>query len=127
MLGYMGRPHAALYGRNIKDIARICGVDLTTARRWKRGARCPPQSAVLLILGDLGMFDPEWAGWRIRGDTLISPEGWQITENDVLATPLMRMQLANAQAELKRLKQSLLSQEQPLPDSWPEWVTKLGA
>src|SRR6185312_13868245 len=84
----MTHPSSPFYGWQIKDICRVCGVDASTARRWKRGARCPPKSAVLLILGDLGMFDKEWAGWKIRGQTLIFPEGWEITENEVRAVPL---------------------------------------
>ena len=111
------------YGRTIKEIARICHVDLTTARRWKRGARCPPKMALLLIGGDLAAFDPEWRGWQARGGKLISPEGWEITVSDVLALPLMRQQLAAYQSELKCIHERvLLMQEQPIAADWPEWV-----
>lgn len=119
----MARPDSPLYGRTIKEIARICHVDLTTARRWKRGARCPPKSALLLILGDLSAFDPEWRGWIARGGKLISPEGWEITVGDVLALPLMRQQLAAYQSELRNIRERvLMMQEQPLPEVWPDWV-----
>jgi hypothetical protein len=98
-------------------------VDLTTARRWKRGARCPPKMALLLIRGDLLAFDPQWRGWRARTGKLISPEGWEITVGDVLALPLMRQQLAVYKAELRQLRAELvLRQEQPSPAEWPEWV-----
>lgn len=104
----MTRADNPLYGITIKEIARICHVDLTTARRWKRGARCPPKSALLLILGDIGAFDPEWRGWRARGGNLISPEGWEITVGDVLALPLMRQQLAVYQSELRQINERVL-------------------
>jgi hypothetical protein len=124
----MAHPSSPLYGINIKEIARICGVDLTTARRWKRGARCPPTSALLLIQADLGCFDSEWRGWQMRKGFLISPEGWEIGRGEVLAIRILRQQLAGYETELKRLKSELLlTQEQPTPDAWPEWVfEKLG-
>jgi hypothetical protein len=117
-----------LYGIPIKEIARICRVDLTTARRWKRGARCPPETALLLICGDLVAFDPEWRGWRAKRGRLISPEGWEITVGEVLALPLMRQRLAAYERELKEVKAELvLTHEQPLPKSWPKWVFKMQA
>lgn len=119
----MARSLNPFYSFPIKEIARICHVDLTTARRWKRGTRRPPKSAILLILGDLGCFDPAWRGWVTRRGKLISPEGWEITVGDVLALPLVRQQLAAYQTELKLMKAELvLTHEQPLPEVWPEWV-----
>jgi len=106
-----------LYGIPIKEIARICQVDIATARRWKRGASCPPKSALFLLAGDLGFFDPLWSGWIIRAGELVSPEGWQITRNDVLAVPLMRSQIAIYQSEnryLRGLAESF-GEDQPLP------------
>lgn len=124
----MPRPYDPLYGITIKEIARICHVDLTTARRWKRGARCPPKSALLLIRADLGCFSPEWAGWRLNGQDLISPEGWRIARGQVMIVPLMRQQLAAYEVELKRLREeAVLIQEQPTPDQWPEWLSELSA
>jgi hypothetical protein len=102
-------------------------VDLTTARRWKRGARCPPKSALLLILGDLGCFDAAWTGWRLSGGNLISPEGWEITVGDVISSPILRQQLAAFKSELKRLREAVvLTHEQPVPSEWPEWIQELG-
>ena len=106
-----------LYGIPIKEIARICQVDLATARRWKRGASCPPKSALFLLSGDLGFFDPLWAGWIIRAGELVSPENWTISRNDVLAVPLMRSQLAIYQSEnrcLRGLAESF-AEDQPKP------------
>jgi hypothetical protein len=112
-----------LYGIPINEIARICQVSLKTAGRWKAGTTCPPKSAILLLLGDLGCLDPQWRGWCVRQGVLYSPEGWEITVNDVLATPLMRQQLAAYKMELRRIKENLdRMPEQPVPEAWPEWV-----
>lgn len=48
--------------------------------------------------------------------------------SDVLATPLMRQQLAAYQAEL-RLIQARIDRmaEQPLPAEWPEWIGEMQA
>jgi hypothetical protein len=64
----------------------------------------------------------------MRKGFLISPEGWEIGRGEVLAIRILRQQLAGYETELKRLKSELLlTQEQPTPDAWPEWVfEKLG-
>lgn len=112
-----------LIGINVNEVSRICHVSLKTAGRWKSGTTCPPLAALMLLAGDIGAFDPAWRGWRAHRGKLISPEGWEITVNDMLAHPLMRQQLAAYQRELRRLKERLeLTQEQPLPAAWPEWV-----
>ncbi len=79
--------------------------------------------ALLLMLGDLGCFDPQWRGWQVRGGKLISRAGWEIAVNDVLAVPVMRQQIAAYHAELRGIRERLLlMQEQPAPEAWPEWV-----
>ena len=124
----MARHGNPFYGININEIARICQVDITTARRWKRGASYPPKSALLLILGDLGAFDPAWRGWRVYDGTLVSPEGWVITQGDVLSSPLLRQQLAAFKSELRRMRAAQDSiHNQPLPSEWPEWIKDLQA
>lgn len=111
-----------LYLISVKDIARICGVSERTAKRWRDGTICPPKPTLLLLAGDLGCFDSEWAGWIIRRGELVSPEGWCITMSDVRATPLLRSQLAIYQGENRRLKAELESrqfaEDQPLPADW---------
>lgn len=117
-----------LIGINVNEVSRICHVSLKTAARWKAGTTCPPESALMLVAADLGCFSLEWAGWRLVGQDLISPEGWRIARGQVMIVPLLRQQLAAYEVELKRLRKEFLStQEQPLPEVWPEWVfEKLG-
>lgn len=117
-----------LYAIPISEIARICRVSTKTARRWKDGSTCPPKSARLLLLGDLGCLDSRWDGWRVNKGVLFSPEGWEITVNDVLATPLMRQQLAAYKAELRQIQARIdRMAEQPLPTEWPEWIGEMQA
>lgn len=113
-----------LFGFSVKHIAEVCQVDITTARRWKRGAICPPIGAIALLNGDLGFLDPLWSGWKLCRGALFSPESWEITKNDVLATPLLRHQLAAYQSENRALKRDLADalvnrlEEQPRPEDW---------
>jgi hypothetical protein len=111
---------AACYGIPAEEIARVCHVCVTTARRWKRGTRCAPKSALLLLRGDLSAFDPQWRGWQARGGKLISPEGWEITVGDVLALPLMHQRLAAYKVELEQWQElvsrfrAMLKNRQPI-------------
>lgn len=120
----MLRVQDILYRWSVNDIAQICEVDISTARRWKRGAVCPPKSALMLLSGDLGYLDPAWAGWCVRGGQLISPENWIATPGDVLGIQLTQAQLSTYRAENRGLKAALAAveagfyEEQPLPDQW---------
>lgn len=47
------RPRAPeLYGIPEEEIARICGVHVRTARRWKQGIRKPPATALMILARD---------------------------------------------------------------------------
>src|SRR5450755_559600 len=106
----------ACYGIPAEEIARRCRVDVATARRWKRGVRCPPRTALMILLEDLGCFDPAWKGWRIRDGQLISPEGWAATPGEILALPLMRAQIISYQRDQRIAKAKLDALEaQPEP------------
>lgn len=121
-------PKEVLFGLSIKTIAETCHVDLTTARRWKRGAICPPQSALMMLTGDLGFVDPAWRGWCLRKGHLVSPEGWEMSMSDVLASRLHEAQLAAWRVEVRKLKAELADaelnrlEEQPTPDQWPSEI-----
>ncbi len=113
-----------LYGIPSKEIARICNVDVATARRWKRGATLPTPAALMILSRDLGHLDPLWEGWTVRGGQIISPEGWKISRDDALSIPLMhgqiaalRRDLADAKAALDKLQASQ-TDDQPLPEQW---------
>jgi len=106
----------ACYGLPSEEIARRCRVDLATARRWKRGATSLPRTALMILLEDLGCFDPAWNGWFIRDGQLISSEGWAASPGDILAIPLMREQIAGYQRDLRIAKAELDAlEEQPEP------------
>jgi len=116
----------------IKEIVDLCGVDVTTARRWRRGAQRPPEWALPLLRGDLSFFDPKWRGWRlIRGD-LVSPENWIITLGDVLAQRLVAAQIAAYQIENRALKQQIEDlkrggyEHQPTPAELGEVFIRVG-
>lgn len=117
---------------SIKHIAQVCGVDLTTARRWKRRAQRPPDWAFPLLMGDLGFFDPRWKGWRLIKGDLVSPEGWTLSCGDVLAQRLAQAQIAAYQVENRRLKAELADakvqqlEEQPTPDDLGEVFIRIG-
>lgn len=91
-----------LYGTPAETIARLCKVHIRTARRWKNGERQMPDTARMILSGDLGVFDPAWRGWTVRGGCLISPEGWEIPVNQLRAFPLMLNHLAGYQTEFRR-------------------------
>jgi hypothetical protein len=123
----MKHPENPLFAFSVMEIQRVCGVDVTTARRWKKRSKraiCPPLWAIALLEGDLAFLDPAWRGWHlIRGD-LVSPENWIIPMGQVLATQLLGAQLAAYQSENRGLKAQLADalvnrlEEQPLPDEW---------
>jgi hypothetical protein len=107
------------YGIPAEVIARICCVDVATARRWKRGATQMPKTSAMILAGDLGCFTPAWRGWRLAGDKLISPEGWEITTGDVLSIPLLRAQISAYQAKERTVN---AMEEQPAPGTVPAIV-----
>jgi hypothetical protein len=112
----------------IKDLVRICQIDVTTARRWHRGSNLPPPYVLLylnaVLLGDLGFIDPAWQGWKLLHGHLYSPESWRISMSDVLASRLHEAQLAAWRHEVQRMKIELANatlnrlEEQPTPDQW---------
>lgn len=124
----MRKPPAILCGMHIKDIARICGVSLKTAQRWKAGQTVPPKTALMLLSGDLGILDPAWSGWIIRKGLLISPEGWEAEPGHVRAMKMMNATLGVYRRENESLKaavrhleaqaQAVGFEDQPLPQNW---------
>jgi len=126
MLARMANPPEELQGLTIKQIARVARVDPTTARRWRRGVVPVPAGILLLLSGDLGCFDPAWSGWILRRGQLISPEGWEATPGQVLATRLHEAQLAAWRTENRHLRElveylqngGLIRDDQPPPEEF---------
>jgi len=70
----------------------------------------------MILLEDLGWFDPAWKGWRIRDGKLISSEGWAVSPGDILEIPLMRAQIISYQRDERIAKAELEAlEEQPEP------------
>jgi hypothetical protein len=80
----------------------------------------------MILLEDLGCFDPAWKGWRIRDGQLISSEGWTVSSGDVLALPLMCLQIQSYQQD-QRIEAARVEalEEQPLPNATPAIVAKI--
>jgi hypothetical protein len=124
----MADPIPELYGLSASYIARVCHVDLATARRWRRGATCLPYTARVLLTGDLSGFGPQWRGWKMKGGCIVSPEGWAATPGDVMMVQLAQLQLGDYRRENRALKAVVAEleaevernqfEEQPLPDQW---------
>lgn len=96
--------NTAAEGIKAETLAEICKVSLATAHRWKAGGSEMPHAAAALVSGDLGAFSKSWQGWKIRADNIISPEGWEISRDSALASPLLIGQVAALQAERQRLR-----------------------
>lgn len=109
-----GRPLTAAYGIRSDEVARRCGVDIATARRWKSGVSRIPATASAILARDLAAFDPAWRGWTVRAGKIISPEGWAYSPGEVLSLTFLRSQVANLEA-LRRANNALV--EQPRPGS----------
>jgi hypothetical protein len=73
----------------------------------------------MILVGDLGCFDPAWRGWAFRDGKRISPEGWEAGPGEVLSIPLMRAQISAYQA---KERQTQAIEEQPLPGTVPAIV-----
>jgi hypothetical protein len=110
-----------LYGIPKETIAAICKVHIRTAARWKSGQRRMPETARMILAGDLGAFDPAWRGWAFRDGKLISPDGWETTPGDVVSIPLLRAQVSAYQAKERQLQ---AIEEQPLPGNIPVIIAR---
>ena len=110
------------YGIPAAVIARICKVDVKTARNWRRGKTQMSETAKMILSGDLGAFDPAFQGWRMRDGKLISPEGWEATAGDILSIPLMKAQISAYQAK-QRATEAI--EEQPIPGAMPTIVAQV--
>jgi hypothetical protein len=121
----MAHPTSPFYGIPVKEIARICRVSLKTAGRWKDGTACPPQTALMIVARDLGIFAKEWSGWTVNGPDLVSPDGWCVNRNDALTVPLMHGQISALRQQIASLKDAADDHLEDQPADWtiPEILT----
>jgi Phage protein len=64
-------------------IARACEVKLSTARAYKSGRLKPGPSAVRLwqLHRERMVLTSEWAGWVVKAQCLVTPEGVELPRN----------------------------------------------
>jgi hypothetical protein len=64
---------------SVKACADFLGCSVSSVKAWDRGVSRVPRSVVKLLrlyrLGDLGELRPEWRGWTINRNGMVSPEG----------------------------------------------------
>ena len=111
--GLTSRP---LVGPSPFHVAALCHVSITTAKRWLLGKTRIPHYARLLLTGDLGAINPDWKGWRVEGDAIISPKGWVISRSDLEAAPALMEEITTLREELAAVRCKSL-EEQPRPES----------
>lgn len=126
------KPNSAKYrpelaGVPVEEVVRLCKVDASTARRWKRGTIAPPETALMVLRikahGELDDLGPEWVQWRYKDGTFWSPDKWRINRNDALSVPLLHGQVSALRGEVAALREELANgelalEEQPTPDQW---------
>lgn len=98
-----------LYGVPADRAAAVTGAHLTTVRRWKRLRRAPGWVSALVelcIAGELDRISRTWRGWRIRGELLISPEGWEFTPGAIRAIPLKDALIRSYQQKQRCVQQA---------------------
>lgn len=84
--------NSVFYGYSAERLAEWCCVEVETARRWKRAEASPsPQAQRLFELHRDWhvMSSPAWAGWRVKGDVLVDPEGNETTQGQLRAYSLV--------------------------------------
>lgn len=95
------------YGYSAEFLARVCGVDISTARRWKRRGSMPGRYRHLIELADgadLGALSVAWRGWRLCGDELVNPEGQRFLVDQVRALELKSQLIGELEHRLARAR-----------------------
>ena len=109
MRGFRRSGIPELSGVTAELIVELCGVHITTARRWKRG-EYPPLSALKVIAlyqtGELGAVDPKWNGWSLRNGLLTTPdEAYTFSPGEVQAIPFQKQLIRHYQDEQRLPRQ----------------------
>lgn len=105
-------PLTIFYGVPVETIAEVCAVSLGTAYQYKSGTRRPGTSATKLMqLHNAGrILGKEFMDFRVRGSTIVDPEGNITTAGQLRAYGLI-MQLV---AEWTRTDAARRSQVEPI-------------
>src|ERR1700730_5132073 len=78
-------------GVKADELAALCGGSIRTARRWLANGYMPSGLAIgfkLLKDGDLGNLHKAWRGWRLVGDKIYSPDGWDFRPGENRRNPV---------------------------------------
>jgi hypothetical protein len=76
---------SVFYGFPDHLIANWTGVSLATARRYKSG-KLRPSAAVMrlfLLYRERRVLGPEWAGWLVKPDSIVDPDGNETTRSQL--------------------------------------------
>lgn len=89
-------------------LARLSGVSICTARRWRRRQRAPAAVVALLQIrysGMLGLVSPAWHEWTLREGKLGNKDGHEYSPGEVWAIPILHQQVAVLEATVRQLQQ----------------------
>jgi len=90
-----------------RELAQICGVSVSIARRWRRIGKAPAVFFIMLELlhrGPLEMLSCEWADWAIRKGKLCNKDGHEYTPGEVWAIPVLYQRIAALEASNRQLR-----------------------
>lgn len=92
------------------ELARMCGIKPSTARRWRRTGKAPAHIVTLLEFfhyGPLGMISPAWERWSIRNGKLGNSDGHEYTPGEVWVIPILHQRIAALEATIRQLHEDL--------------------
>lgn len=96
------------YGNfSTRELARMCGVSISTAKNWRRTGQAPGVVIALLELlhcGPLEMISHEWSGWAIRKGKLCNTDGHEYSPGEVWAIPILYQRIAALEASNRQLR-----------------------
>ncbi len=102
-----------IYGINIEEIERITGEDQKVIKKWKKGTKEIPESAIRLLKlylnGDASaLLGAKWKGYRFLDDLIYVPE-WRngFAPDEIRALFWNTQQVASLKNEITLLKQVL--------------------
>ena len=109
-------------GWSIEDAGKYFQVTDRTWHNWESGAHRIPFAVykLLRVLARLELPGKAWAGWRLEGDVLITPEGRQITPKDGTWWSLLVRRAAGFDAcynEAATLRKLLTQIKSTVPDT----------